>query len=348
MHIPWWRKILPTILATLTQKERYFPEITWSSQSWIHNIFRVYEVVFWRRYGIKSESSSGFSTDKNGRRIEVHQCHSFEAMCVYSELAIRKSVKSFFEREFVPFRIIIPQLVTPGFRMPSSSPYLFAIAFDSAEGRTTGVNVSSISLSHTVTGSNAILFAHVRESTIVDQDNGVTYNLVAMSLSIKNKNTAGDNTYAYDYHLVNPTTGAAKNITANFLAVESPALSGSSYSGAAQSGQPDATGVLSENAASGGNHVITVNVVATNSWLLVSNYSQDLNPDSAVNGTLRTTAGNFFDDFTDSNGTVGTGNQTIGYHWTGADHHNLVGLSFKPVAAATVTPVITLPLMNVG
>src|SRR5690349_16076088 len=70
-----WRYILPAILAILTNHPRYLPKIEWANDSCVHNIFRLYELIFWRRVGIRAELSSYL---KDGRTS--YYCHSWESV----------------------------------------------------------------------------------------------------------------------------------------------------------------------------------------------------------------------------------------------------------------------------
>ncbi len=131
-----------------------------------------------------------------------------------------------------------------------------AIAFDASSFATTS-GAASTSVSHTCTGSNRILIAFVRDDS--SSTTAVTYNGVSMTSIVSVTPSAHQLTA---YYLVAPATGAntlsvtRSSSTANFSVL------GLSYTGAAQTGQPDASNTNSP--ASPG--AVSVTPVATGSW----------------------------------------------------------------------------------
>lgn len=199
-----------------------------------------------------------------------------------------------------------------------------ALAFDAASGASI-VNGTSITLSHTCTGSSRLLIAAVRDDSGSDTLTGVTYAGVAMTQIAKINHTAAS-VWLYMYYLVAPATGA-NNIVASFSGgAANHQLAGSSYTGASGT-QPDASNTREVNES--GNSVVTVTVVASNCWLVGTHSSASSQPGSIVNGVLRSSAIANTDIF-DSNATVGTGAQTIGGNWGSADDHAFIGASIAP------------------
>lgn len=131
------------------------------------------------------------------------------------------------------------------------------IAFDASSG-TLGASVTSLTVSHTCTGSNLVLIAGLYLAS-GDNVSSVTYNGVAMTQAIKVNRTGTE--YIYLYYLANPATGA-NNLVANFSSDATPALEGVSFSGAKTTGIPD-----SSASATGGTSPISVSTttVADNS-----------------------------------------------------------------------------------
>lgn len=139
-----------------------------------------------------------------------------------------------------------------------------AIAYDAtAHGNTAGA--TSLTFSHTCgTGANRILWVGFRVGTSSDVATGVTYNGVAMTQAVK-KSGAGGSHYTYLYYLVNPATGA-NNVVISLSGSQSIIGVSASYTGANQSGQPDAT--TSATAEPGTSINASVTVVASQSWVI--------------------------------------------------------------------------------
>jgi len=115
-----------------------------------------------------------------------------------------------------------------------------AIALDTAkDGGNNGGTANNWSFSHTCTGTNLILFVGFCGDSGggADDVTGVTYNSVAMTLIQKNVGAAQDR-FTYLYYIVNPATGA-HNVQINCTASHYILAGSASYTGAAQSGQPD-------------------------------------------------------------------------------------------------------------
>lgn len=129
-----------------------------------------------------------------------------------------------------------------------------AIAFNAGSGANGSAGTTQ-TLSHTCTGSNLILWVSVfsnNSHTIT----GVTYNGVSMTSAIS-VNSSG-NEWEDLYYLINPATGA-NNIVASFsTSCPNPSVSGASFTGAKQSGQPDGTTSGTGNAASATGSITTV------------------------------------------------------------------------------------------
>ena len=202
------------------------------------------------------------------------------------------------------------------------SPYRFAIAFDSATGYT-----QTASLAHTCTGSNAYLAASVLGDITSDHLTGVTYNSVAMTVSAKALFT-GDR-WVYVAQQTGPTTGSSLNVVTTGLTFS--AICAVSYTGCAQSAQPD-----SHNAAfvSGASTTISMNttVVAANCWMF--GCSNGGGGYGAGSGVLRGTASPPMLTG-DSNATVGTGSTNMTFT-QGNSAYSYAVISFSPASAAAI------------
>jgi len=206
-----------------------------------------------------------------------------------------------------------------------------AIAYDSsAKGTTT---TSSLTFAHTCSGTNRILFVAARFYQ-TDKITGITYNGTAMTFINKRQDNAGNNCYIYLYYLLNPDTGT-NNVVVSASAnpnIQMCAAS-ASYTGVAQSGQPDSQ---TNKSSTSSTMTVTTTVVASNCWLFGA--TSNFRATSASTGTTnrQQVAGDPF-TISDSNGTVGTGSQSL--VWTQSDStiSSQTIASFSP-AVDTFTP----------
>jgi hypothetical protein len=210
-----------------------------------------------------------------------------------------------------------------------------AIAFDATTNGGLANPGTSLTFSHTVTGSNPILFVNVVGSNSTDNITGATYNGVSMSLVGKIQTFT--ERWVYLFVLVGPATGA-NNVVVSSSPADVIAPDATSYTGAAQSGQPDA---FSTKSSSGGLFTDAVTVVAANCWIVWSVRSDQSGqaPFSGAVTTQRQSSLNVY--YADSNGTVGTGSQSSTY---GTSDGNWGGVmaSFAPAVAVSIPPMLTL------
>lgn len=148
-----------------------------------------------------------------------------------------------------------------------------AIAFDTSVDGGLVASGTSLTWSHTCTGSNLILFVSLFGDTITDPlgniISGVTYNGAAMhEIGRKNSGVALDR-WCYLFYLSNPSTGA-HNIVAS--ATNPRAICGlsSSYSGVSAISQPDSF-VVNSAVAKGANTDYTTTLTTTqdNDWSII-------------------------------------------------------------------------------
>jgi len=116
------------------------------------------------------------------------------------------------------------------------------------------------------------------------------------------------------------------------------------YSGAKQSGQPDSYGVT--NSGTGANMVVSTTVVASNSWLVGGQINQGSQPSTPTIRAyaLRTSGGGQV--LGDSNGTVGTGSQSLTFTLANSWRNGLV-ISIAPTTTAAPT-VTTQAVSSIG
>lgn len=324
--------ILAKILCEITGAPRYKPTIRWARNSWTVNAFRVYELLFWRRVGIRRESL--MTKDEFGN--VKYTCYSWEAKIAFAEWRLREALKTL---KWQPIRITVPVLVTPGGFRYFASPYVFAIAFDNVVIKTLGASPNTQAF--TVTGSDPYLVGAAWVGS-VGYSTAYSYNSVAATKEADVVGSVGASYYHSMWYLLNPATGSN---TISVSAPSSVALAATSYSGVAGGREAGSTNTnLNSSTIS-----TSTTVVASNCWL-VSSASCDGNPTGGgTNNTQRTSAlGNWF--MGDSNATVGTGAQTATTACaTGAGNYNsMITISISPTAGggggapAAVQPTLLL------
>lgn len=127
-------------------------------------------------------------------------------------------------------------------------------------GSTAGTTLTA---AHTCSGSNRILFVHIRAAGTTDTVSSVTYAGVAMTLV--NKTFGINNLGTYLYYLIAPSTGS-NNVIINtgVAAISAVAVS---YNGVLQSGQPDSS-TTNSNASTTG-LTTSVTSIADNCWTIM-------------------------------------------------------------------------------
>lgn len=199
-----------------------------------------------------------------------------------------------------------------------------AIAFDAYTGASgTG---TSLTTAHTVTGSNTILFVgtfyQVNESV-----SSITYNGAAMTF-IARQTQESDTRNIELWYLINPATGA-HNVVTTGSASSYRENHISSYTGAKQSSQPDSS--ASPTASSTTTFNMSTTVVASNCWLLAFARNDSVNYSAGTGTTLRD--GSLLSPaLCDSNGTVGTGAQTLQLTTGSSGNHIGIIVSIAPPA----------------
>lgn len=265
------REILPTILATITGESRYLPEIKWSSKSWTHNVFRLYELIFWRRYGIRAESSAGIkSIIVNGKKknVIIYEYYTFEATIAGFEGRLRKQLSKIKNLDIslnLPFKLYLYKLeTTKGIDSGIFfSPYVFAIAYDSDSGTNASTSAtSSLTISYTTSGSDRLIASSAVANGPSYTTTGVTYNSVALTKINERRDSAGP--IQGLWYLVNPASG-----TNNLIITDSGSATAGgciSFTGAHQTNPLDASSLTTESSTT--SYSCSVTTVAANCMLV--------------------------------------------------------------------------------
>jgi hypothetical protein len=138
------------------------------------------------------------------------------------------------------------------------------IAFDASSTYARVTGVTSKTFAHTCTGANLVLLVCVATES-GDTVTGVTYNGVAMTQLVKKERSPGDGQWVYWYRLVAPATGA-NNVVVSFSGATNTVGGAVSYTGAKQTGLPDATNSSSVNNSSTASSTFQVTSTVDNCW----------------------------------------------------------------------------------
>lgn len=209
-----------------------------------------------------------------------------------------------------------------------------AIAYDATSKSTFTTNPS---WSHTCTGDDRILV--VVAGAVSDNISGITYNSVALTQITETTYPGAGHAGLSIWYLVAPATGS------NTIAVSSSSACGAvavSYTGVKQTGVPDSSNV--NNNAVGTNSLTTsTTVVASNCWLVGG--ASD-NAGTGASGGTGTTLRDFVDNgvnMGDSNGTVGTGSQSLVFTFGGNNLFKGITVSLEPSeSAVTFIPKVCI------
>lgn len=326
--------MIPKIIAVITRHPRQLVTVgidfQWSDKSWTHNVFRVYELIFGRRYGPRVEMSLEVIDGK-----PVYHAYTWEAACALKETFFRAALK-----KLLSVKISVPVLTTPSGVSFFASPYLFAIGFDNASDTTN--SSSPVTQSFTCTGSNLLLCAGGVHNS--GSPTGVTYASVTMP-QINSTVLVGAGYSLSAWGLAAPATGA-NNIVATLAGTDSY-VRGVSYTGVKQTGFPD-----SNNSGSGTSNTLTASttVIASSCWQTTWAYNQAGEAFVAGTGVGAIRGGAATNQkFGDSNATVGTGSQSQTMSWTTSSAFGWINFSFAPVAGGATTVVSsTLPFLGAG
>lgn len=319
-----FRQIIPEIMAFLTSHPRYLPkDIEWSPKSWTHNVFRVYEMIFWRREGIRQEFAVWQNKDGSVHR----KTFTVEAAIAYFETDVREFVASFKpQRDGLGHLTISPiqiQNLKQVGRVMVMGMFAFlgtthglpmimlAIAFG-AYTKGTG-STSPNTLSVTTSGSdrwlNSCSFRNGNGQTVT----GTTYNSVAMTSPGTDTSLPNNGYYGADlWYLANPTTGANNLVTAwtggsnvfqyalGYTGVVNTGISGQS------SGQVSYSGLAAFR---------SFTPSAANGWVCWFGSGDGSQPAAVYNltGTMRSTVPSSDWCAADSNGTVAVSAVSYGY-----------------------------------
>lgn len=310
-------------------------DFNWSSTSWIHNVFRLYELIFWRREGIRP----AISAYQNSDGTTTYAFHSFEAALNLLESKIRGLLQKF-ELQ----KVYLPVFVAPGAPV-FSSPYLFAIAVqNTANGSPVAGTTRNLSM---IVGSGSNLFLATAFETQAGTDpvTGVVFNTSeTMTQGKKLQESFLSTFWLYIYYEVNPTVTTA-NITISQGTSSGGPVAAVSYTGASQGALDSAT---SGSTPSGTTFAQAFTTVANNAWTLnlIRCDAGGATPTASTGSTLRSTTPDGGTRLFDSNAAVTpAGSYTMNYTDGGVtSSFNSVGISIAPAGGTVASS--KLPILG--
>lgn len=186
-----------------------------------------------------------------------------------------------------------------------------ALAFDASTHGGTNASTTSLSITHTAAGSNRIAVVKVYHSTGGGATlTGVTYDGAACTNIDTQSNGSGFNESLW--YLIAPSTTAGASVVATFSAAAFCTMAVSTYTGAMQSSQPDASG---KSSATTTGLTVSATVLKTNCWLVGGFETNTTGIDGGTGTTRRSTnsdAGNGYSSMIcDSNAIVARGSQSL-------------------------------------
>lgn len=344
------RSILPNILALMTGVPRsrmiLGEDFHWRVDSITYNLFRVYELIFWRRDGIRPDRRASISN--------VHYSYSWENLIATYETIIRETLKGIMPK----FEIVyIPQLQLAGLKHMGVQPFRFAIAVDNTGNiEASGTTTATIS-SFTITGSNVILMVSTcNQASGAGNTTGVTANSVAMTKINEALVLPGlaDSTVTFWGKLA-PTSG---NIVATRTGnADRLTICATSYTGVSQSVAIGSLVIDSGNSVAGASITGTLTTPVANCWTVMGTYvSSGGDTTTAGSGTFKRVTGAEIEDQWDSNGAIATATSTtLNVNTGGAFPYGYVMAAIQPPGASgpanwktwnTVTVATNLKTLN--
>lgn len=256
-------------MVVLTGANRDKVEIEWSNKSWTHNVFRAYEFIFWRRSGIRVESSVVPFFDKEGALLyEEIRCHTFEAVCANIETMVRERIP-----RLKIVKVAIPVLAFNNNFKSLGTPYLFAIALDATATGVTDNTSNPSSWSHTCTGSSRglILIVSQREvystTSAAYAGSGATY-----VIGSRTTNNTGD--LPQIFKKIAPSTGANNATYTGGTGGTTEQKSGMSISFTGVD-QTTLTGAANKYSATTASASYSLTLTGTNSYTVESQWGQN-------------------------------------------------------------------------
>lgn len=204
-----------------------------------------------------------------------------------------------------------------------------AIAFD-ATATGVGNPTTSLTISHTCSGSNRVLFLHIQTGSDATPTDLTSVTYAGQNMTLVDRRSISATEFVYLYYIINPASGTndivISRTTSGFTGGNS-----ASYTGAQQSGIPDAS-----TTNSGASPLATsITTIADNCWAVIAFTNGSGNFGGITGGTARqSTSGR---GIADSNAAITpAGNKTITIDGSGGTIWAVMA-SFAPAVAVAAT-----------
>lgn len=228
-----FRGILPTIIAKITGSPRYFPDMKLVENSYTHNLFRYYEQIFGRTWGVRAEMSTFVSRDDYGVLTIERKFHTFESLAIYTEGVIRSKIKNW-KIPNIPSEYTFAILDLFGYRRAfiqnggffNNCGYTFALAIGTTTYNPNPSTINtSITFAHDATGADILIVGGGVRSAITS----ATYN--GASVTMLTGATNGSTNAALGSK-ASPSSGS-NNVVINFTSSARNAGFATNFSGSA-------------------------------------------------------------------------------------------------------------------
>jgi len=338
-------------LAFITQKQRYFPVIEWSKESWTHNVFRTWELIFGRRFGIRAESSVAINQSESGKIEFKREFFTLEATIAHAETLIRGQFSKVRNNIEYNCNTAVIALFGHEFKFVPAQGYWqdlgyrFAIASD-AQGAVSIVNPNSVCTipAFTVSGSDRLLYYGWVHNGGTPTD--ITQNGASATAQI-DSGTIVDGLTLRHYYLKGPSTGS--NTVVFTMGSSVLQLCGAnSYTGV------DQTTPLNASVVNGStSETVTTSTLTTtvdNCWHMAT-YRNGSSGDSTAGAstTLRSTTAGYIQMYDGNAAITPAGSNTLTINATGgAANCAAMGAAFAPSGGGGGSATPTQMLMGMG
>lgn len=317
------------------QKVSVGVDFNWSIL-WSYNLFRVWEIVFGKRLGVRFESRATV-VKENGKVVIVYEFGTIESIVTHGETMIREFFRNKLKFNFklVP----IPEFAFAG--LPTvPSIFRFSIAFVVVDHNNNNIGtVNTVTITHAPAGSNIgdVLFGIFNSGS----DLGMTATDNAVSMTILDKSALGIGRWVYTFFL-NPTTSGNIVLTLGSNA----ALAGVVMSYSGNVGGLDNHTILNGSAAT--TFSTTIATSTANEFVVAAGISDNDNVSGTWGQTTRFSDGFFL------NGNFGdklfatSGTQTVSFSQGSAQVWVIQAVSLKPLGGGGATILPFKSLLGVG
>ena len=324
------RNFLPQLIATITQHPRHGVllgrDFQWSNL-WVYNAFRVFEVLFGRRYGINGIGDT--IRFESACQEGAYVYGTWESFFVHQESRLRN-----FENPFAFKLVPLPILATPnGITVGHNSIFNFAIAFVQSSPGTVGVTTSLNFNSPSVSGSNTygVITSFSFPSDLITAN---SWNAVSATQATKINGGAGIGVY-YVFGIVSPAAGVT---TVNLTASSSSTLNGTAavYSGAQQTVTADSFNSANQAAGVSTSFSLSTTTVADNAWAVgaLTDSSQGQASSVTTGNSRQSVVGQF--TMADNGPQTPAGSLALAGSWPSNVSKTIILMSIGPTAVASV------------